>query len=211
MTSRRTRERLVKRLQELGIASPFVLEIIRLTPRHLFVDEALSHLAYEDTALPIGHGQTISRPYMVARMTELLLQDGPLESVLEVGTGSGYQTVVLSQLVGKVCSVERLKALQEKARKRLRMLKRTNVSLRCADGVEGWPSQAPFDGILVTAAPSSIPEDLIGQLAVGGRMVIPIGDEEGMQELKRIVRTGRGYDIEMIETVNFVPMKLGTT
>jgi len=211
MTSRRTRERLVKRLQELGIASPFVLEIIRLTPRHLFVDEALSHLAYEDTALPIGHGQTISRPYMVARMTELLLQGGPMDSVLEVGTGSGYQTVVLSQLVGKVCSVERLKALQEKARKRLRTLKRTNVILRCADGVEGWSCQAPFDGILVSAAPSSIPEDLIEQLAVGGRMVIPIGDEEGTQELKCIVRTNRGYDIEMIETVKFVPMKLGTT
>lgn len=209
MTSRRTRERLAQRLRDQGIASEPVLNSLIDTPRHIFIDEALSHRAYEDTALPIGYNQTISQPYIVARMTELLLEAGPLDKVLEVGTGSGYQTAILAQLVDQVFSVERIRPLQEKARKRLQRLKLHNVMLRHTDGGMGWPDKAPFDGILVTAAPREVPRELLEQLAVGGRLVIPVGDDH--QALKRITRLSETeYDTEVLESVRFVPLLGGT-
>lgn len=209
MTSRRTRERLAQRLRDQGIANEEVLKTLIDTPRHIFIDEALSHRAYEDTALPIGFNQTISQPYIVARMTELLLEAGPLDKVLEVGTGSGYQTAILAQLVDQVFSVERIRPLQEKARKRLQRLKLHNVMLRHTDGGMGWPDKAPFDGILVTAAPREVPQELLDQLAVGGRLVIPVGDEH--QALKRITRVSETeYNTEVLESVRFVPLLGGT-
>jgi protein-L-isoaspartate(D-aspartate) O-methyltransferase len=209
MTSRRTRERLAQRLRDQGIASEPVLNTLIDTPRHIFIDEALSHRAYEDTALPIGYNQTISQPYIVARMTELLLEAGPLDKVLEVGTGSGYQTAILAQLVDQVFSVERIRPLQEKARKRLQRLKLHNVMLRHTDGGMGWPDKAPFDGILVTAAPREVPRELLEQLAVGGRLVIPVGDDH--QALKRITRLSETeYNTEVLESVRFVPLLGGT-
>jgi len=209
MTSRRTRDRLAQRLRDQGVVNEEVLNVVRDTPRHIFIDEALSHRAYEDTALPIGFNQTISQPYIVARMTELLLEGEPLNSVLEVGTGSGYQTAVLAQLVDQVFSVERIRPLQEKARKRLQRLKLHNVMLRHTDGGMGWPEKAPFDGILVTAAPREIPHELLEQLAVGGRLVIPVGHDE--QILKRITRVGEDkYETETLEAVRFVPLLSGT-
>jgi protein-L-isoaspartate(D-aspartate) O-methyltransferase len=160
MTSMRTRERLVQRLLDQGVSDQQVLDVIRNTPRHIFLDEALAHRAYEDTALPIGHGQTLSQPYIVARMTEVLLAAaGKLERVLEVGTGSGYQTTVLAQLVPKVYSVERIKPLQDKARQRLRQLGLHNVQLRHSDGGFGWPEPSLFDGIISTAAPRTVPKE----------------------------------------------------
>ncbi|MFC6670027.1 protein-L-isoaspartate(D-aspartate) O-methyltransferase [Marinobacterium aestuariivivens] len=210
MTSRRTRERLVSRLREQGIANEAVLEVIRDTPRHIFIDEALSHRAYEDTALPIGFNQTISQPFIVARMTELLLEEGPCQRVLEVGTGSGYQTAILAVLATQVFSLERIRPLQEKARKRMNLLKLHNVQMRHSDGGMGWPAQAPFDGIMVTAAPESVPEDLLAQLAIGGRLVIPVGGSHG-QELKRIRRIGdEQFETEVLQTVKFVPLVGGT-
>ncbi|MBA4502790.1 protein-L-isoaspartate(D-aspartate) O-methyltransferase [Marinobacterium marinum] len=209
MTSRRTRERLVQRLREQGIANEEVLATLIETPRHIFIDEALSHRAYEDTALPIGYNQTISQPYVVARMTELLLEGGPLGKVLEVGTGTGYQTAILAHLVDQVFSIERIRPLQEKARKRLQRLKMHNVMLRHTDGSMGWADQAPFDGILVTAAPREVPAELLEQLAVGGRLVIPVGDEH--QTLKRVVRINEDeYKTEILESVRFVPLLSGT-
>ena len=173
MTSQRTRERLLERLFEEGIRNLHVLEAIRRTPRHLFVDEALAHRAYEDTALPIGHNQTLSQPYIVARMTELLLGGGPLDKVMEVGTGSGYQTAILAQVVERIFSVERIYPLQERAKAVLKDIDIRNVVFRHADGNWGWPQYGPYDAILVTAAPAEIPPELLGQLADGGRMVIP--------------------------------------
>ena len=209
MTSRRTRERLAQRLRDQGICSENVLNTLVDTPRHIFIDEALSHRAYEDTALPIGYNQTISQPYIVARMTELLLEAGPLDTVLEVGTGSGYQTAILAQLVDQVFSVERIRPLQEKARKRLQRLKLHNVMLRHTDGGMGWPDKAPFDGILVTAAPREVPRELLEQLSIGGRLVIPVGDEH--QTLKRITRTSEAeFETEVLESVRFVPLLGGT-
>jgi protein-L-isoaspartate(D-aspartate) O-methyltransferase len=209
MTSRRTRDRLTQRLRDQGVVNEEVLNVVRDTPRHIFIDEALSHRAYEDTALPIGFNQTISQPYIVARMTELLLGGEPLNSVLEVGTGSGYQTAVLAQLVDQVFSVERIRPLQEKARKRLQRLKLHNVMLRHTDGGMGWPEKAPFDGILVTAAPREIPHKLLEQLAVGGRLVIPVGHDE--QILTRITRAAEDkYETESLEAVRFVPLLSGT-
>ncbi len=207
MTSQRTRERLIGRLQDQGIRDLQVLDAIRNTPRHLFVDEALAHRAYEDTALPIGHSQTISQPYIVAHMTELLLEGGPLNRVLEIGTGSGYQTAILSSFAQEVYSLERIKALQEKARDRLRQLKIRNVLFRYGDGSVGWQDKAPFDGILAAAAPADIPNQLLDQLAVGGRLLIPVG--EGNQKLYRITRTETGFEKEFIEDVRFVPFRSG--
>lgn len=161
MTSQRTRERLIERLYEEGLSSPLVLETIRRTPRHLFVDEALAHRAYEDTALPIGHNQTISHPYIVGRMTELLLAGGPLDKVLEIGTGCGYQTAVLAQTVERVFSVERIQGLQDRAKERLAELKLRNVVYRWGDGWEGWPALAPYNGIMVTAAARDVPPALL--------------------------------------------------
>ncbi len=207
MTSQRTRERLVQRLREQGIASTKVLEVIRSTPRHMFVDEALAQRAYEDSSLPIGYSQTISQPWIVARMTELLLDTGPVDRVLEIGTGSGYQTAVLAQLVGQVYSVERIKPLQEKARARLRELRLKNVQLKHSDGGVGWDSQAPFDGIIATAAPETIPPDLLAQLGPGGRLIIPVGVDT--QYLTVVTRTAAGLETETFDEVRFVPLRSG--
>lgn len=205
MTSQRTRERLVERLRAEGVSDPRVLERILNTPRHLFVDEALASRAYEDTALPIGKNQTISQPYIVARMTEALIEGGPLENVLEIGTGSGYQTAILAPLVKRVYTVERIEALLTLARSRFRTLKLMNVRTRHADGIEGWPYYAPFDGIIVTAAPEGIPLGLVEQLRPGGRMVLPIGTRQE-QALVRVTRTQDGHHKELLERVIFVPM-----
>lgn len=208
MTSRRTRERLIQRLSEQGISNHAVLEVMRDTPRHLFLDEAMAHRAYEDVALPIGYQQTLSQPYIVARMTELLLAAGPRRRVLEIGTGSGYQTAILAQLVDEVFSVERIKALQLKARQRMRQLKLRNVQMNHADGALGWPERGPFDGILAAAAPERIPEQLLQQLDVGGRLVIPVGNEE--QHLQVVSRTREGFQTDIVESVFFVPLRPGT-
>ena len=205
MTSMRTRNRLVDRLKEKGIKSQAVLEVIRNTPRHIFVEEALASRAYEDTALPIGLGQTISQPYIVARMTEILLQDGPLSSVLEVGTGSGYQTAILAQMVERVYSVERIAPLLEQARARMRDMGLRNTRLRLSDGGMGMPEYAPFDGIMVTAAPAGIPLALVDQLKEGGKMVLPVGPDRE-QVLVKVIKTADGYEKEMLEQVIFVPM-----
>ena len=208
MTSQRTRERLIERLYEEGLSNPHVLEVIRRTPRHLFVDEALAHRAYEDTALPIGHNQTISQPYIVGRMTELLLAGGPLDKVLEIGTGSGYQTAVLAQLVERVFSVERIHSLQDRAKERLLELKLRNVVFRWGDGWEGWNALGPYNGIIVTAAAAEVPQALLDQLAVGGRLVIPVGAGE-TQELLLIVREEDGYSRHVLDLVRFVPLLNG--
>lgn len=209
MTSQRTRGRLIERLKSQGITNTRVLSVIRDTPRHLFVDEALASRAYEDSALPIGFSQTISQPYIVARMTELLLSDGiKIERVLEVGTGCGYQTSILSQLVARVYTVERIEGLLKQAQKRFRLLKLKNIHSRHSDGAWGWKSEAPYDGILVTAAPESIPEALLQQLAAGGRLIIPIG-EYRRQELVTVNRTENGFEKTVHEPVSFVPFLAG--
>ncbi|ACL72518.1 protein-L-isoaspartate O-methyltransferase [Thioalkalivibrio sulfidiphilus HL-EbGr7] len=210
MTSQRTRDRLVRQLEEAGIRNRRVLDVIRHTPRHLFVDEAMASRAYENTALPIGYGQTISQPYVVARMTEALLEGGPRRKVLEVGTGSGYQAAVLAPLVERVYSVERIQGLQRRAREVLSTLRIRNVSLKHSDGGWGWPEQAPFDAIMLTAAPREIPEALLQQLGEGGVLVAPVGDEGGSQKLIRITRTANGFEQEVLESVSFVPMLPGT-
>jgi protein-L-isoaspartate(D-aspartate) O-methyltransferase len=204
MTSQRTRDRLIERLREKGIRNEQVLEVLRCTPRHLFVDEALSSRAYEDTALPIGFNQTISQPYIVARMTEVLLATQP-QKVLEVGTGSGYQAAVLAQLVPKVYTVERILAMVPLARQRFRELGLRNVNLKQSDGTWGWPQQAPFDAILVAAAPAEIPPALLDQLIDGGRMVIPVGAGNS-QTLVVITRRGTRFERENLEPVSFVPL-----
>lgn len=203
MTSRRTRMRLVQRLREAGIESDRVLEVIGQIPRHIFLDEALSHRAYEDTSLPIGYSQTLSQPYIVARMTELLLAHQP-RRVLELGTGSGYQTSVLSQLFSDIYSVERIRPLQERARERLRQLNIRNVMLKHADGGMGWPDRGPFDGIIVTAAPVEVPTELLDQLADGGVLIAPVGEHE--QVLVEIVRLGDSFERHELEPVRFVPL-----
>ncbi len=208
MTSERTRERLIQRLREEGIVNQKVLEVIRRIPRHLFVDEALAHRAYEDTALPIGNNQTISQPYMVARMSELLLEDGPLDKVMEIGTGSGYQTAVLSQLVERIFSVERIKVLQDRAKERLLELNLRNVVFRWGDGWEGWPALAPYNGIIVTAVATDVPQALLDQLAPGGRLVIPVGAGD-VQQLMLIVREEHGFARRVIGNVRFVPLLNG--
>lgn len=206
MTSARTRERLMARLKEQGIKDAAVLNLIRSTPRHLFVDEALASRAYEDTALPIGFGQTISQPYIVARMTEALLADGMPETVLEVGTGCGYQTLILAALVPMVYSVERLGALQLRARQTLNGLKVRNVRFRHADGGWGWPQHAPYGGILVSAAPAEVPAALLAQLAVGGRLVIPVGSPSGQELLLITRRSETDYARKLLDRVSFVPL-----
>jgi len=208
MTSARTRERLVQRLQEQGISDERVLDRIRSVPRHLFMDEALATRAYEDTALPIGFGQTISQPYIVARMTEQLLAAGPVRRVLEVGTGCGYQTAVLSPLVEEIYSVERIAGLLGRARRTLRELKIRNANFRHADGNIGWAARAPFDGILVTAAPHAVPGALFEQLSVGGRLLAPVGPE-GRQELFRYTKTEKRVERESLGAVSFVPLLSG--
>lgn len=205
MTSRRTRERMVQRLRELGIRNEAVLEAMADTPRHIFVEEALASRAYEDTALPIGLGQTISQPYIVAVMTELLLSGGVPDRVLEVGTGSGYQTAILARLVRQVYTVERIHPLQQRARQNLRDLNLRNIRFRLGDGGEGWEDYAPFDGILVTAAPAEIPTALLQQLGKNGVLIIPVGAGRD-QVLQRIRRTDNAFKAEDIEAVTFVPL-----
>ncbi len=207
MTSMRTRQRLIQRLVEQGITSLAVLDAVRDTPRHIFIDEALAHRAYEDTALPIGWNQTLSQPYIVARMTELVLAQGIPGKVLEIGSGSGYQTAILSQLVGEVFAMERIKGLADRSRKRFRELRLRNVQLRLADGLAGWPDKGPFDVILSAAAPEQVPPVLLEQLVVGGRLILPVGDRE--QELLVVTRTETGSETEVIEAVKFVPMLPG--
>jgi protein-L-isoaspartate(D-aspartate) O-methyltransferase len=209
MTSARTRDRLVQRLREQGIANPAVLDRIRNVPRHIFVDEALGSRAYEDTALPIGFGQTISQPYIVARMTEALLEGGHLHSVLEVGTGCGYQTTVLSPLVDRLYTIERIEPLMIRAKERIKELGIRNVRFRYGDGIAGWKAHAPFDGILVAAAPLTVPEALLKQLKVGGRLLVPVG-AEGEQELIRFTRKEQRVERESLGPVAFVPLLGGT-
>jgi protein-L-isoaspartate(D-aspartate) O-methyltransferase len=207
MTSQRTRDRLIRRLTEQGITNPHVLGVMREMPRHLFVDEALASRAYEDTALPIGHGQTISQPYIVAKMTEILLAGGKRENVLEVGTGSGYQTAVLSKLVDRVFSVERIAPLQNQARERFYQLKLNNIKLKHSDGSWGWEWYGPYDAIIVTCAPEEIPQELLKQLAPGGRLVIPVGGKE--QTLHVIDRVGNKFEEMELDPVSFVPLLSG--
>ena len=211
MTSQRTRDRLVDRLRAEGIRNQRVLEVIRTTPRHLFIDEALAHRAYEDTALPIGMGQTISQPYIVARMTEILIEDGIPEKVLEVGTGSGYQAAILARLVPRVYTVERINALLARARECHRVLRLNNIYAKHSDGSWGWPEQAPYPAIMVTAAPEQVPETLLDQLSIGGRMVIPVGTmTSGTQKLKLITRTHSGFEEHTLNAVHFVPLLDGS-
>ena len=207
MTSQRTRERLVQRLQKSGIVDQRVLQAIMDTPRHIFVDEALASRAYDDTALPIGFGQTISQPYTVARMTEVVMQ-GPSAKVLEIGTGSGYQTAVLARLVKRVCTIERISALLARARNKLRELGLSNVRARHADGHVGWPEAGPFDAIIITAAASAVPSELLAQLAQGGRLVAPVG-VGARQELILVTRTAHGYQQTVLEPASFVPLISG--
>ena len=209
MTSQRTRERLIQRLMDQGITQFEVLEAIRSVPRHLFVDEALAHRSYEDTALPIGYGQTLSQPYVVAKMSELALAHGRPKKVLELGSGSGYQTAILASLVDEICAIERIKPLLERARKQLRALRVRNVRLRHGDGLDGWASEAPFDLILGAAAPERLPTQLLEQLAPGGRLILPVGGER--QQLMMVTATPEGYVEEVIEEVNFVPMVRGVS
>ncbi|HEB99894.1 MAG TPA: protein-L-isoaspartate(D-aspartate) O-methyltransferase [Thiotrichales bacterium] len=210
MTSQRTRDRLVQRLREAGIRDERVLSVMASTPRHIFVDEALASRAYEDTALPIGFGQTISQPYVVARMTEALLEDGVPQKVLEVGTGSGYQTAILAQLVPEVYTVERIAGLQDQARERLRKLGLRNIRYKHADGTWGWKEHAPYNGILVAAAPEEVPRELLEQLADGGRLVIPSGPP-GQQRLRLITREGDTFKERFLGWVSFVPLRAGET
>jgi len=211
MTSQRTRDRLIERLRSKGIQNEQVLDVMRSMPRHLFVDEAMSSRAYEDSSLPIGHGQTISQPFIVARMTEILLSRGKgnLDSVLEVGTGSGYQAAILSQLVPKVYSVERIIALQTQARERFHMLGINNISLKHSDGSWGWPEFAPYKAIIVTAAPEAVPQGLLEQLDVGGVMVIPVGSQQAIQKLLLITRKEDKFIKQELDAVNFVPLLEG--
>ncbi len=208
MTSPRTRERMVNRIRELGVTHAPILAAMLDIPRHIFVEEALASRAYDDTALPIGFNQTISQPYIVARMTELLLEKGLPDKVLEVGTGSGYQTAILARLVSRIYTVERILPLQQRARECLHRLDIHNVQLLHSDGSWGWKAHAPYPAILVTAAPVEIPEPLLEQLAPGGVMVIPVGEGRS-QTLQRISHTESGFRVESIAPVTFVPLVAG--
>lgn len=205
--SRRSGELLAQKLHSEGIHNPEVLQAIVHSPRHIFIPEILAHKAYDNTALPIGQGQTISQPYIVAKMTELLLAQGRPKNILEIGTGSGYQTSILAQLTDHVFSVERIKALQWQAKRCLRAMDLHNVSMKHGDGWQGWKSKGPFEAIIVTAAPSSVPPVLLEQLADGGRLIIPVGEQT--QILKIITRDGDTYTEQQVEAVRFVPLVPG--
>jgi protein-L-isoaspartate(D-aspartate) O-methyltransferase len=205
MTSQRARDRLVERLRADGIKDQRVLDVIRMLPRHLFIDEGLESRAYEDTALPIGLGQTISQPWVVARMTAAILEPKTPRKVLEIGTGSGYQSAVLSPLVEQVFTVERIMKLLRQARLRLRKIGAANVRSRHDDGRTGWPEEAPFDAIVVTAACDEVPVALLDQLAIGGVLVAPVGPA-GSQTLVRVRRTDAGVERESLGAVSFVPL-----
>ena len=209
MTSQRTRQRMVERLRGLGIRDEAVLAVMNEIPRHIFVDEALASRAYEDIALPLGFGQTISSPHMVARMTELARAGGTLNKVLEIGTGCGYQTAVLARLAKEVHSIERMAPLISKARRHLRDARVINARLRYGDGMNGMPQAAPFDAIVITAAATHVPETLLAQLGIGGRMVLPRGSGEE-QRLCVIARTAQGYNERRLDAVKFVPLRAGT-
>ncbi len=209
MTSQRTRDRMVARLRDQGIEHPAVLDTMRSVPRHLFVDEAMASRAYEDASLPIGEGQTISQPIIVAKMTEILLSSPNMRHVLEVGTGSGYQAAVLSRLVNTVHSVERIKSLLFKARERFRSLGYNNILTRHSDGAWGWAGRGPYDGIIVTAAPDSVPDALLEQLSVDGVLVCPVGKQSGDQTLTVVHRTKHGFHTEYLDAVKFVPFLSG--
>ena len=209
MTSLRTRDRLLGRLMEQGIKNMQVLDVIRSTPRHIFLDEALSHRAYEDVALPIGYGQTISQPYVVAKMTEIVSASRQLKSVLEIGTGCGYQTAIISRMAKKVYTIERIKPLLERAKRNLKLLGIKNVDFKHDDGSLGWEDRAPFDAIITTAAPQMIPAELCQQLSSeGGSLVIPVG-ADNQQDLKHIVRSGQKIHTENLGSVRFVPLLTG--
>ena len=211
MTSRRTRMRLVQRLREKGIKNEEVLSVMGETPRHIFLDEALAHRAYEDTALPIGYNQTISQPYIVARMTEILLALGPRKKVLEVGTGSGYQAAVLSSLVRRVYTMEIVPELGQAAQERFAQQGLYNVTAKVGDGYYGWPEHAPFDAIIVTAAGDHIPPDLIRQLKKGGVMVIPVGPQFMVQQLILVEKDQQGeVTLRQLLPVRFVPLTGGS-
>ena len=205
--SGRSGELLAQKLLVEGIKNQQVLRAIASSPRHIFVPEILAHKAYDNTALPIGQGQTISQPYIVAKMSELLLADGVPDSILEIGTGSGYQTSILAQLTPKVFSVERIKSLQWQAKRRLRSMDLHNVSMKHGDGWQGWQSKAPFQAIIVTAAPTKVPQALLEQLADGGRLIIPVGEQS--QQLHCITREGNEFNEKIIEAVRFVPLVAG--
>ena len=208
MTSQRARDRLAKKLIEMGIQSEPVIEVIRKIPRHFFIDEALASRAYENTALPIGFNQTISQPYIVAKMTEALIKNKELKNVLEIGTGCGYQAVVIAQFAKYVYTVERIDGLLTRARERFQKLKCNNIRTKHSDGNIGWSAHGPYDGIIVAAAPIGIPKALIEQLALNGRLIIPVG-ETGKQKLLMITRTQDDYIEEYLDSVSFVPMLSG--
>ncbi len=205
--SSRSGELLAQKLANEGIQNQQILRAIAQTPRHIFIPEILAHKAYDNTALPIGQGQTISQPYIVARMSELLFADGMLDNILEIGTGSGYQTAILAQLSQQVFSIERIKTLQWQAKRRLRSMELHNVAMKHGDGWQGWSSKAPFQAIIVTAAPSEVPPALLEQLADGGRLVIPVGEQA--QILKVITKKGTVFSEQQIEAVRFVPLVPG--
>jgi len=209
MTSQRTRDRLIDRLRAKGITNNTVLEAMRSLPRHLFVDEALATRAYEDDALPIGHKQTISQPYTVARMTEALISEGIPQKVLEIGTGSGYQAALLAQIIEKVYTVELIKPLHLQARKLLMSLGIRNVQCKLSDGTWGWENYAPYDAIIVTAAAPEIPDSLLNQLNIGARLIIPVGPQDSPQQLLTLKRTSEGVTQEKLEDVSFVPLVRG--
>ncbi len=212
MTSQRRRDQLLDRLQAEGVRHPEVLRVMRNMPRHLFVDEAMANRAYEDCALPIGFGQTISQPFIVARMTEALLGEAGgcrPKSVLEVGTGSGYQAAILSMLVEKVYSLERIEPLYQRTKQLIQKLHLDNIELKYSDGALGWPEKAPFDAIIVTAAPEDVPDALYDQLAPGGRIIVPLGEAGSVQRLTVIRKTEDGLEPEELELVSFVPFLSG--
>lgn len=208
MTSQRARDRLARQLREMGIRSEVVLDAIRLTPRHLFVEEALASRAYENNALPIGLGQTISQPMVVAQMTEALLNTGSMKNVLEIGAGCGYQSAILARVSGQVYAIERIESFANKMRSRFFELGIRNVRVRHADGRLGWPEQAPFDAILVAAANVQVPAQLLEQLAVGGRLIMPVGAAGG-QELLLVTRTAESLRDQVLDKVSFVPLLEG--
>jgi protein-L-isoaspartate(D-aspartate) O-methyltransferase len=208
LTSQRARNRLIDQLREMGISTAAVLDVMGKVPRHVFVDEALASRAYENTALPIGLGQTISQPYIVARMTEALYESGPMGRVMEIGGGCGYQAVILAEFAQEVFSIERLSVLASRLRERLYALNRHSIRVRHGDGYQGWAEYAPFDAILSAAAAPAVPAKWLEQLACGGRLVMPLG-APGQQELVRVTRYEEGLVEERLERVSFVPLLEG--